>query len=139
MLQQIAARTHAWVQPDGTWWLNNAGVAGDDGVLVIDTCAAAARTRRLPDVTGADGLTVHAGGRRVELRHPGGPARGVSPLKAARGADLGPFASWPDAERIVLNLHRVYADESDHDVDLAGALTDATTWLGGPMHTAVNE
>ncbi|MEV6636260.1 MBL fold metallo-hydrolase [Actinoplanes sp. NPDC051470] len=301
MLQQIGAQTYAWVQPDGTWWLNNAGVvAGEDAVLVIDTCATAARTRRfldaiaglgpvryavnthqhgdhtygnsllpattviighermreglrtdpvidgcppfwtpvpdwgpvarrLPDVTVAGGLTLHAGGRRVELRHPGGPAhttgdliawlpddgvlfagdlvfagltplvfmgsvpgalaaldwiaafapsvlvpghgpvlrgatditrvlddhrryyelalsigraglaRGVSPLEAARGADLGPFASWPDAERIVLNLHRVYTDESDHDFDLAGALTDATTWLGGPMHTAVNE
>ncbi|WP_248962027.1 MBL fold metallo-hydrolase [Sphaerisporangium perillae] len=37
----------AWVQPDGSWWLNNAGVVtGDDGCVVIDTCATERRTRR---------------------------------------------------------------------------------------------
>jgi cyclase len=37
----------AWVQPDGSWWLNNAGVVtGDDGCIVIDTCATERRTRQ---------------------------------------------------------------------------------------------
>jgi cyclase len=37
---------HAWLQPDGTWWINNAGaVIGEDGVVLIDTCATADRTR----------------------------------------------------------------------------------------------
>jgi cyclase len=35
---------------------------------------------------------------------------GLEPLEAARQADLGEYADWPDAERIVGNLHRAYAD-----------------------------
>jgi L-amino acid N-acyltransferase YncA len=33
----------------------------------------------------------------------------MTPLAAARETDLGRFAAWPDAERIVGNLHRAYA------------------------------
>ncbi|GHB08609.1 MBL fold metallo-hydrolase [Streptomyces thermoviolaceus] len=39
-----------------------------------------------------------------------GPAAGLSPLDLARDADLGPYADWIDAERIVPNLHRAYAE-----------------------------
>ncbi len=46
-LHEIVPGVFAWVQPDGTWWVNNAGVvAGDDGVVVVDTCATEQRTRR---------------------------------------------------------------------------------------------
>lgn len=300
-LHELLPGVHAWVQPDGSWWINNAGaVVGDDGALVIDTCATAPRTRRfldaldaatggapvrlavnthqhgdhtygnsllhattviightrmreglrvdpiidgcppfwspvpdwgpvtrrLPDIAIDTALTVHVGGRRVELMHPGGPAhttgdlvawlpedrvlfsgdlvfagltplvfmgsvpgalaaidwlaslqpsivvpghgpvltgaeiervfdehrqyyrfvldtaedglsRGLSPLQAAREAELGAFAAWADAERLVLNLHRVHADRAGEELDLVAALTDATTWLGGPMPTHV--
>jgi cyclase len=300
-LHELRPGVHAWVQPDGSWWVNNAGAVGDDaGVLVIDTCATARRThrfltalegatggaqirwavnthqhgdhtygnsllpaatvligheemreglrvdpiidgcpafwspvpdwgpveRRLPDVTITGSTTVHVGERRVELRHPGGPAhttgdlvawlpddrvlfagdlvfagltplvfmgsvtgalaaldwlaalgpellvpghgpvlaggeiervldehrryyrfvlaqadsglaRGATPLQVARDAPLGEFADWADAERLVLNLHRVYADRAGHDLDLVTALFDAVTWLGHPMPTSV--
>lgn len=49
-LIEVVEGVHAWVQPDGTWWVNNAGaVQGDDGVLVVDTCATEPRTRRFLD------------------------------------------------------------------------------------------
>jgi cyclase len=35
---------------------------------------------------------------------------GLSPLEAARAADLGRFGTWHDAERLVGNLHRAYAE-----------------------------
>lgn len=66
-----------------------------------------------------------------------GYSRGLSPLSAAREASLGEFAAWPDAERIVLNLHRVYADREGRELDLTAALGDAIAWLGGPMRTSV--
>lgn len=45
---EVADRTYAFVQPDGTWFINNAGfVVGDDHVVLIDTCATEARTRAL--------------------------------------------------------------------------------------------
>jgi cyclase len=299
-MHELVPGVYAWVQPDGTWWVNNAGaVTGGGHVVVIDTCATEARTRaflaaveatgggpvrvavnthqhgdhtygnsllpaatvivghermreglrvdpvidgcppfwqpvpdwgavtrRLPDVTVAGHLTVHAGDRRIELLHPGGPAhttgdlvawlpaervlfagdlvfngltplvfmgsvpgaaraldwlaalepeivvpghgpvmsaaevgpvfdrlrryyalvetaaaRGIehgrTPLEAARDTDLGEFAEWADAERLVLNLHRAYADEHGAELDLIAALTDACTWRGAPMATKV--
>ena len=300
-LEELRPGVYAWVQPDGSWWLNNAGaVAGGDGLLVIDTCATARRTRRflaaldsaaggtpvrmavnthqhgdhtygncllpsaavlvghermreglredpvidgcppfwdpvpdwgpvvrrLPDITVGSSLAVHLGDRRVDLLHPGGPAHtsgdlvawvpaervlfagdllfagltplvfmgsltgalaaldwlagfgphvvvpghggvlvgaeiervleehrryyrfvlalaekgvatGQSPLAVARDADLGEFSEWLDAERLVLNLHRAYADAVGSELDVAAAFADAVAWLGRPMHTSV--
>jgi cyclase len=297
----MTAGVHAWVQPDGSWWINNAGlIAGDDGVVLIDTCATERRARRflaaVADATGDapirmavnthlhgdhtygnsllpastviighpetrdgmlndfilastppiwspspewgalslrpptvlvdDRLTVVAGAHRIELRHIGHPAHtlgdvvawlpddgvlftgdlifhavtplvfmgsvegalrsldwlasfgasrvvpghgaliegadfadvldaharyyrfivgtashgraaGLDPLAAARQADLGEFASWPDNERIVLNLHRAYAEATGSQMDLLAAFTDAVTFHGGPLRCAV--
>jgi cyclase len=296
MLESVTEGVSAWVQPDGTWWVNNAGVVASDGqVLVVDTCATEVRTRRfldsvtgeirfavnthqhgdhtygnsllpastvlfghphmraglagdpiidgcppfwspvpdwgavtrrLPDVAVEDRLTVHVGRTAVELHHPGGPAHttgdliawlpaervlfagdlvfsgltplvfmgsvpgalraldwmaafdpahlvpghgplltaaslpaafaklrryyelvlataesglasGRTPLEAARACDLGEFAAWADAERIVLNLHRAYADARGVELDLIAALMDAVAYHGGPLPTAV--
>ncbi|CAM5659148.1 MBL fold metallo-hydrolase OS=Streptomyces tendae OX=1932 GN=GUR47_25370 PE=4 SV=1 [Streptomyces tendae] len=41
-----------------------------------------------------------------------GLAAGVSPLRAARDTDLGPYAGLRDPERLVANLHRAYAEEA---------------------------
>ncbi|MER5391794.1 MBL fold metallo-hydrolase [Saccharopolyspora sp. NPDC002686] len=300
-LSEVAPGVHAWVQPDGSWWINNAGaVFGDDAAVLIDTCATAQRTQRFldavqaaggdlpirfavnthlhgdhthgnallpestvlighpatrdgilddtmlqnpppvwsptprwgiaehraPTVTLEESLTLHAGGRRVELHHPGHPAHtrgdvvawvpdaevlftgdlifhgvtplvfmgslegalksldwlagfrartvvpghgpvfpglslprilenharyyrfvldtarqartdGLTPLEAAKRCDLGEFATWPDPERIVLNLHRAYAEADGTDLDLAAAFTDAVTYNGGPLRCAV--
>jgi cyclase len=62
---------------------------------------------------------------------------GLPPLQAARRCELGTLAGLPDAERIVLNLHRAYADATGRELDLAEAFTDAVAYHGGPMHTAV--
>ena len=61
----------------------------------------------------------------------------LTPLEAARNCQLGSFADLPDAERIVLNLHRAYADSQHTELDLYRALADAVTFNGGPMQTAV--
>lgn len=45
-LEEVAEDVFAYIQPDGTWWINNAGfVAGPDGVVAVDTCATEDRTR----------------------------------------------------------------------------------------------
>jgi cyclase len=45
-LEEVADDVFAYIQPDGTWMINNTGflVAGD-GVTVIDACSTARRTR----------------------------------------------------------------------------------------------
>jgi len=300
-LHTVADGVHAWVQPDGSWWVNNAGaVVTADGVVVVDTCATERRTRafltaleqvcagapitvavnthlhgdhtygnsllpasaviighpntragllvdpvidgcppfwtpvpdwgnvtrRPPTLTTQTSLTVHIGDRRIEIRHPGHPAHttgdlvvwlpdsrvlfvgdllfhqvtplvfmgsvqgavrvldwiaafepehvvpghgplidaaelagvlethrryydlvletasrghrdGLAPLAAARRCVLGTFADLPDSERIVLNLHRAYADDLGTEMDLIGALADAVALNNGPMPTSV--
>jgi cyclase len=64
-----------------------------------------------------------------------GLAAGLSPLAAARAANLGPFAELLDPERIVGNLHRAYAElngaEPGTPVDLVAAIGDMITFNGG--------
>ena len=60
---------------------------------------------------------------------------GLTPLQAARAADLGEFKDLLDAERIVGNLHRAYLEldggERGAPVDLVLALTDMVAYNGG--------
>jgi cyclase len=62
-------------------------------------------------------------------------AAGVPPLEAARQTDLGQFAGWADAERIVGNLHRAQAEldgtPRGGPINLAAALTDMVAYNGG--------
>jgi len=45
-VQELSAGVYAYVQPDGTWWINNTGfLAGPQGVISIDACATERRTR----------------------------------------------------------------------------------------------
>ncbi len=66
-----------------------------------------------------------------------GRAAGVSALELARGTDLGAYAEWTDAERIVGNLHRAYADldvpaeARGRPIDFPGALADMVAFNGG--------
>ncbi len=62
-------------------------------------------------------------------------AAGLTPLQAASQTDLGRFADWPDAERIVGNLHRAYAElrgaPPGAAIDTMAALADMVTYNGG--------
>jgi cyclase len=64
-----------------------------------------------------------------------GKAAALSPLEAARQADLGAYAAWTDAERLVGNLHRAYAEleggEPGVPLDVMGALRDMVAYNGG--------
>ncbi len=60
----MAENVFAYIQPDGSWWINNTGfVTGSSGVLCIDTCATEARTRAFLDAVDA----VAGPGRRTLL------------------------------------------------------------------------
>ncbi|MGA2836669.1 MAG: MBL fold metallo-hydrolase [Acidimicrobiales bacterium] len=94
-----------------------------------------------PLVAGGDLPAVLAGHERyyrfvIDLAAEGRRA-GLAPLELAQGADLATFADWPDAERIVLNLHRAYADAEGRPMDMAAAVVDAIAWNGGPLTTHV--
>jgi cyclase len=49
-LIEVADRVFAYVQPDGTWYINNTGfVVGDESVISIDACSTERRTRAYRD------------------------------------------------------------------------------------------
>ncbi len=49
---------------------------------------------------------------------------GLTPLDAARDIDLGPYAGWSEAERVVANVHALYRDFGDQSP------SDALTLMG---------
>ncbi|WP_327307540.1 MBL fold metallo-hydrolase [Streptomyces sp. NBC_01298] len=64
-----------------------------------------------------------------------GRAKGLTPLEAARQADLGEFAAWRESERLVANLHRAYAELAGEPegvpLDILAVLRDMTVMNGG--------
>jgi cyclase len=70
-----------------------------------------------------------------------GHEAGLAPLELAKETDLGVYAQWHDRERIVGNLHRVYADLSDAPqgapIDVVAALTDMVEYNGGKPLTCL--
>jgi cyclase len=42
-------------------------------------------------------------------------AAGLSPLEAAQKHRDGPYRDWPEAERVVCNLHRAYVELTDYE------------------------
>jgi cyclase len=64
-----------------------------------------------------------------------GRTAGLSALDAARQTDLGPYAGLSDAERLVGNLHRAYAEmdgaKPGAPIDIGAAMTDMVTYNGG--------
>ena len=64
-----------------------------------------------------------------------GKAAGVPPLQAALEADLADYAEWLDAERLVGNLHRAYAELEGHPlgtpIDIVSPFVDMITYNGG--------
>ncbi|HLJ08513.1 MAG TPA: MBL fold metallo-hydrolase [Acidimicrobiia bacterium] len=51
---EVADKVFAYVQPDGTWWINNTGFVVDGPVVVsVDTCATERRTRAYLDAVRA--------------------------------------------------------------------------------------
>ena len=45
-LVEVADRVYAYLQPDGSWWINNTGfVVGDSSIVCIDACSTERRTR----------------------------------------------------------------------------------------------
>ncbi len=54
VLTEVADGVFAYVQPDGTWWVNNTGLlVGARGAAVVDTCSTEKRTRAFRDAVAA--------------------------------------------------------------------------------------
>jgi cyclase len=144
---EVADHVFAYVQHDGSWWINNTGfLAGRDGVVAIDTCATERRTRGFLDAVAA----VTAGPVRtlVNTHHHGDHTNGnsllpdatiighhrcregvlASPIGAA-GAVFGGI-EWGDVE--LAPPFVTFEDRLDIHVD---DLLAELHYIGGPAHT----
>jgi cyclase len=53
-VSEVSAGIYAYVQPDGSWWINNTGfLVGPQGVVSIDSCATQRRTHAYKDAIAA--------------------------------------------------------------------------------------
>lgn len=153
-VQKITDRVHAYIQPDGGWCLNNAGVViGDEQVLLIDTAATARRTFALRDAISE--LTDVPVRTVVNTHHHGDHTHGnyvfadtatiigherCAPGIQAEGKlleQLWPAVEWGEVERVVPNetfTDRVVVDvggivaEIIH-VPASHTVSDSVVWL----------
>jgi cyclase len=74
-LEEVSDGIFAYVQPDGTWWINNTGfLVGSEGVVAIDTCATEKRTRAFLAAVG--GVTSQPVRTLVNTHHHGDHTHG---------------------------------------------------------------
>jgi cyclase len=53
-VEEVSDGVHAYIQPDGTWWINNTGfLVGHKGVVSVDACSTERRTRAYLAAIGA--------------------------------------------------------------------------------------
>jgi cyclase len=53
-VEEVSDGIHAYIQPDGTWWINNTGfLVGSQGVVSVDACSTERRTRAYLAAIGA--------------------------------------------------------------------------------------
>ena len=131
-LIEVADGVFAYVQPDGSWYINNTGfVVGPASVISVDACSTERRTRayldRIATVSKAPVsmlINTHHHGDHTYGNSLFGPATIIAQEKC-----------WLDRERIVGNLHRAYADlGAAGGVDVITALTDMVAYnIGQPL------
>lgn len=131
-VQKLTDRVHAYIQPDGGWCLNNAGIViGEEQVLLIDTAATAKRAFMLRDAIGR--LTEAPVRNVVNTHHHGDHTHGnyvfadtariIGHERCGDGIraegklleQLWPYVEWGEIERVVPN--ETFAQSVTLDVD----------------------
>jgi cyclase len=125
---------YAFIQPDGTWWINNAGlVMGDEAALLVDTCTTERRTREL-----LDGVRQVSAGKPLKYalntHHHGDHTFGNS-LLPAQTAIIGHHAMREGliAERTLENFPPYWAPKPEFG-NLQKRLPDLTIDSGATVH-----
>jgi cyclase len=146
-VHEVSAGIYAYVQPDGTWWINNTGfLVGPQGVISIDSCSTRRRTRAYQDaiaaVTPAPVRTV------VNTHHHGDhtfgnclfPGAAIVAHERARAEAIAsgppqdlPFWDGPDWGD--LTLDPPFVTFTDEIAVHAGDLRAQVRYVGTPAHT----
>ena len=146
-VQEVSAGVYAYVQPDGTWWINNTGfLVGPQGVISIDSCSTQRRTCAYQDaiaaVTPAPVRTV------VNTHHHGDhtfgncmfPGAAIVAHERARAEAIafGPprdLLFWDGPDWGDLSLDPPFVTFTDEIALHAGDLRAQVRYVGTPAHT----
>ncbi|MBT2208916.1 MULTISPECIES: MBL fold metallo-hydrolase [Actinomadura] len=116
-LHEVADGVHAFLQPPGTWCLNNAGViAGPDGLLLIDTAATRARAEALREQ--AEGLG-HGPVRSVVNTHSHGDHVFGNCVFAPSATIIAHELLGAEVEAIGMGLTKIWPDVEWGELSLA--------------------
>jgi cyclase len=146
-VHEVSAGIYAYVQPDGTWWINNTGfLVGPQGVISIDSCATQRRTRAYAEAIAA--ITPAPVRAVVNTHHHGDhtfgncmfPAAAIVAQERARAEAIAfgpprdlPFWAGPDWGD--LTLDPPFVTFTDEIALHSGDLRAQVRYVGTPAHT----
>jgi cyclase len=146
-IQQVSEGIYAYLQPDGSWWLNNTGfLASRDGVISVDAASTERRTRAYLDAIAT--VTDRPVRTLVNTHHHGDHTHGNYLFGAAtivghercREAILGtpvppPAGVWTDVDWGPLELAPPFLTYTDGVTLWSGDLRCEVRYVGTPAHT----
>lgn len=145
--REISEGIYAYVQPDGTWWINNTGfLVGDRGVVSVDACATERRTRayleaiaRVSDAPVRTVLNTHHHGDHTYGNYlfPGATIVGHERTREAIASSSGPGAAqyWNDVEWGHLEVVAPFLTFRDEITVYVDELACHVRHLGPAAHT----
>lgn len=150
VLEEVNDGVFAYIQPDGSWWINNTGLLlGPQGGISIDTCATERRTRAYLDAV--RGVTQRPVRTLVNTHHHGDHTHGNYLLGAATivGHELtreavleagipgpeGPLPFWTHFDVGDLALDPPFLTFTEGVTLWSGDLRCEVKYVGSPAHT----
>jgi cyclase len=146
-VRQVSAGIYAYIQPDGTWWINNTGfLVGPQAVISIDSCSTQRRTRAYIDAIAA--VTPVPVRTVLNTHHHGDhtfgncmfPGAAIVAHERARAEAIAfgppralPFWDGPDWGE--LSLDPPFVTFTDQIAVHAGDLRAQVRYVGTPAHT----
>jgi cyclase len=146
-IQQVSEGIYAYLQPDGSWWLNNTGfLASRDGVISVDATSTERRTRAYLDAIAT--VTDRPVRTLVNTHHHGDHTHGNYLFGGATivghercreaifGTPMPPSAGvWTDVDWGPLELAPPFLTYTDGVTLWSGDLRCEVRYVGTPAHT----
>jgi cyclase len=146
-LHEVSEGIYAYVQPDGTWWINNTGfLVGPQGVISIDSCSTERRTRAYRDAIAA--VTPAPVRAVVNTHHHGDhtfgnclfPSAAIVAHERTRAEAIAfgppqPLPFWDGPDWGELSLDPPFVTFTDEIAVHAGDLRAQVRYVGTPAHT----
>jgi cyclase len=146
-IQQVSEGIYAYLQPDGSWWLNNTGfLASRDGVISVDATSTERRTRAYLDAIAT--VTRKPVRTLVNTHHHGDHTHGnylfggatIVGHERCREAILGtpappPAGVWTDVDWGPLEPAPPFLTYTDGVTLWSGDLRCVVRYVGTPAHT----